>query len=199
MENSLQPQKYQRLSIQEMKQEVLSHFYFEKGIAFTFYLMLKNPEQLLSIYLNEDRRRVFNPFRFLLIGVAVSTLILLNHPAFKAFIAGLQSKNMGSFQSLEQKLNLPIWESFMMAQELFMSYQNVIIIISLPAVSWVTWKYFYTSKFNLAEHLVINAFVFGTTYWLSSIFALLTFFSDTQLVATYMISLITFVASTYFI
>lgn len=72
MEESIQSRKYERLSVQEMKQEVLSHIYFERGIPFTLFMILRNPERLLNIYLNEDRRRVFNPFRFLLIGVAVS-------------------------------------------------------------------------------------------------------------------------------
>ena len=196
MENPIQPQNYERLSVQEMKKEVLSHFNFEKGIAFTFWMMLKNPKQLISIYLNEDRKKVFNPFRFLLIGVAVSTIILINHPAFKAFIDSLYAQNIGSFRSLEEKLHMPLWENFLVAQELYMSYQNVLIIISLPVVSWVTWRFFIKTHYNYAEHLVINAFVFGTTYWLSSITALLTFFSKASMVATYMMTVITFVLAT---
>lgn len=180
-----------------MKQEVLSHFYFEKGFAFTLFMMLRNPERLLSIYLNEDRKRVVNPFRFLLVGVAVSTIILINHPGFRATIASLQTQKAESFKSFENKLNLPLWDSLLIAQELFMSYQNILIILSLPAVSWVTWKFFSTAKYNYAEHLVINGFVFGATYWLSSFVALLTFFSEAKVVATYAISLITFVLATY--
>lgn len=197
MENSLSPQKYERLSFQEMKQEVLGHFYFERGIAFTFFMMLKNPERLISIYLNEDRKKVFNPFRFVLIGVAVSTLIVINHSGFKAFLASLHTQNSETFTTLGTELNLPLWEIFLYTQELFLSYQNVLIIVSLPFISWVTWKFFRNKRYNYAEHLVINGFVFGTTYWFSSIVALLTSFAEAKSVATYMISLITFVLATY--
>lgn len=197
MENSIQPQRYERLSIQEMKHEVLSHFYLERGIAFTFFMMLKDPERLLTIYLQEDRRKVFNPFRFLLIGVAVSTLILMHHPGFKAFVASLHAQNSETLKTLGEELNLPLWDVFVTTQELFLSYQNILIILALPGVSWITWKFFHTSKFNYAEHLVINGFVFGTTYWFSSLTAVITFFSEAELVATYMVSLITFILSTY--
>ena len=198
MENSIPPQKLERLSVQKMKEEVLSHFHFEKGIAFTFFMMLKDPERLVDIYLNEDRKRVFNPFRFLLIGVAVSTLILINHQGFRVFLAGLQSQNMESFKILEEKLNLPLWDTFQRAQELFLSYQNILIIISLPAVSWITWKFFRSSGYNYAEHLAINGFVFGATYWFSSIVVLGSYFSDSTLIATYLTTLTNFALATYF-
>lgn len=198
MENSIPPQKYERLSVQKMKQEVLSHFHFEKGIAFTFFMMLKDPERLVDIYLNEDRRKVFHPFRFLLIGVAVSTLILLNHKGFKAFLVNMQSQNMGSFKILEERLDLPVWETFQRAQELFLSYQNVLIIVSLPLVSWITWKFFRSARFNYAEHLAINGFVFGATYWFSSIVVLGSYFSDSTMIATYLTTFTTFGLATYF-
>lgn len=197
MENALKPQPRNRLSIKEMKEEVLSHFYFEKGILFTFWFMLKRPEELLSIYLDGDRKRVFNPFRYLLIGVAATTIILLNHKGFKEFLNAVQNQNRDGFKILEEKFNIPLWDLFAEAQALYMSYQNIFIVISIPIVGWITLKFFKSAPYNYAEHLVINAFVFGTSYWLSSIVGILSFGISVGDFIAYAGTLITFILSTY--
>lgn len=197
MENALNPDSHKRLTVREMKKEVLSHFYFERGILFTFWWMIKNPQKLLYIYLNEDRKKVFNPFRYLLVGVAISTVLLVNHPRFIAFVQDLQAENINDFNTLGATFNLPIWELFVQAQSISITYQNVMVILSIPVVSWVTCKFFKSEKYNYAEHMVINAFVFGTSYWLVSLFTVFFYFSSDGNLITYGTTAITVIIAAY--
>ena len=196
MENAFPTGHPNRLSVREIKNEVLCHFYFEKGLLFTFYHMLKQPEKLISIYLDGNRKKVFNPFRYLLFGVAATTLILLSHPSFTKMIENLQMSSMDDYQVIEQQMNIPLWDIMMRMQEIYMSYQNIVIIISIPVVSLITWKFFRNHSFNYAENMAINSFVYGTTYWISAILGLLTFFTDSGFIM-FMATAVTFVASTY--
>lgn len=196
MENTLPTNPHSRLTVKEIKNEVLCHFYFEKGLLFTFYNMLRQPGKLVSVYLDENRKKVFNPFRYLLFGVATSTVILLAHPSFKNMITTIHNGSLEDYQVLEQQTNLPLWELMTRMQEIYLSYQNIIIILSIPLVSWVTWLYFGKKKYNYAENMAINSFVFGTTYWISAILGLLTYGTDSVIIM-YMATTLTFVAATY--
>lgn len=196
MENALPTTQHKRLTTREIKNEVLCHFSFEKGLLYTFAHMLTRPEKLISMYLNEDRKKVFNPFRYLLFAVAASTLILLSHPSFTRMIDNIQKQSLGDYQLIEQKTQIPVWDIMIRMQEIYMSYQNVVIILSIPVVSLITWKFFRNHSFNFAENMAINAFVYGTVYWMSSIIGLFTYFSNSGIIM-FLSTGITFIVSTY--
>lgn len=196
MEKILPNGPHNRLTTREIKNEVLCHFYFEKGLLYTFLYLLKHPEKLILMYLNEDRKKVFNPFRYLLFGVAATTLVLLAHPSFTKMMENIQNQNRGDYEIIEQATKIPLWDLMIRTQEIYLSYQNIIIIISIPVVSFITWKFFKKHSFNYAENMAINSFVYGTVYWISAVLGLFTFFTDSGVVM-FLSTAITFLVSTY--
>src|SRR5690606_32993100 len=179
MENALKSsQPSPRLSITEIRNEVLSYFNIEKGLLFTIIFMLKRPERLIALYLNENRRMVFNPLRYLLFAVAISTIVTINNPGFISMIEGLQQEQYSTINSVDTKLGINIWETMIRMQEIFLSYQNVVILFSIPLISWLTWKFLNKKGFNFAENLAINCFVYGTNYWVSVILGLFHYLFD---------------------
>lgn len=197
MENHIAPGERERLSIAEIKNEVFSYFYLEKGLLFTFIQMFKAPKFLVDTYLFGDRLRVYNPFRYLFYAVAASTVILIANPSFRKFIEGIQNSSYETYQKMGEALKLPLWETMIKTQEFYMSYQNIVIILSIPAAGWITWKLFNNKSYNYAENMAINSLVFGTTYWVSAIIGLITYFMDSY-VLTFVVSLITIILGVWF-
>ncbi|MEO2063561.1 MAG: DUF3667 domain-containing protein [Christiangramia sp.] len=203
MENSmeksedLQPQPvYPRLTIDEIKTEVLSHLYLEKGLLSTFISMLKRPSKTVEVYLHGNRRKIQNPFRYLIIGVAFSTFIMLANPSFRNYISNIQQSSKGNYDQLDAATGLSFYEKFTQAQEIYMSYQNLVLTLAIPLIALVTFLFFRKKAYNFAEHMAINCLVFGTIYWLSGLFSLVTFFMDYSFII-YLSWFLTFAIGTY--
>ena len=48
-----------------MRNEAFQFFNLEKGMAFTYVSLIKNPFETIKTYLDFDRRKYTNPLRFL--------------------------------------------------------------------------------------------------------------------------------------
>lgn len=188
---------YPRLSISEMKDEVLGFFYLEKGLLFTFVYMLKKPAETIELYLRYDRKKVQNPFRYLFIAVAFSTFVMLANPSFKSYIDGVRNGSRAQYDKVEKDTGLPIWEKIQEAQEIAMSYQNLLVVLAIPLVSLITFLLLKKMNYNYAEHMAINCLIFGTVYWITGIYSLCTlFFNDVLLI--YISWLLVFLFGSYF-
>ncbi|TRO67424.1 DUF3667 domain-containing protein [Christiangramia sabulilitoris] len=172
---------YPRLTLKEIKDEICSHLYLEKGLLFTFWNMLKSPANTSNIYLYEDRKKVQNPFRYLIIAVAFATFITLSNPAFQNFISETQDANKGKYEKLEQGVGVPVWETFREAQDIYISYQNLVVLLAIPFISLFTYLVFKRKGFNFAENMALNCFIFGTIYWISGITNLFLYSLDVKI------------------
>lgn len=169
---------YPRLTVKEIKNEILSYMCLEKGLLFTLVFMLKKPAKTVSLYLHEDRRKIQNPFRYLIIAVAFSTFVMMANPSFRKYIATAQESSKASYAQMEKITGIALYEKFNQAQEIYMSYQNVVLTLALPLIALVTFLFYRKREFNYAEHMAIGCLVFGTIYWISGLYSLMTFFTD---------------------
>lgn len=163
-----------RLTVKEIWNETLKFFNLEKGILFTFISLLKKPYFTVQTYLNVNRRKYSNPLQYILFGVAIYVVIIKLSPGFNYFIEQANTINQQKLQALGDK-GAVYFESNAKAQELLMSYQNVLYLFILPVISIIT-NWFGGKNYNYAENLAINAFTFGTAVWVSLLFGLVTFF-----------------------
>jgi len=189
-------QQLPRLSVKEMWNETLRFFNFEKGLPYTYVSLLKHPLETVKTYLNLNRRKYFNPLNYVLIGVGLYTLILSVHRSFQSFIRDSQEKNAEGYAALEKQMNIAIAEPFARAQEILLSYQNVFYLIVIPVISLITFRLF-RKKYNYAENLAINAFVFGTSTWTVIIPAVLTIYMDKPILFFTAMPFISFVIIVY--
>ncbi|MDJ0646103.1 MAG: DUF3667 domain-containing protein [Flavobacteriaceae bacterium] len=185
-----------RLTVKEIQNETLRFFNLEKGLLFTFVALLKRPNDTIDIYLNVDRRRFSNPLQYILIGVALYTVIISVHPSFINTMENLRATNEKTYKPLEEKLNFPIMEPFNRAQEAYLSYQNIFYLILIPIVSFITMILF-VKNYNYAENLAINAFIFGTSTWLSFVLSTMTVFLDHFSIMMVAVPIISFVVIGY--
>lgn len=194
----MENQKLPRLTVKEMKREALLFFNLEKGIPFTFISLLRKPLETIDEYLNYDRRKYSNPIKYLLFAVAMYALLISFNSNFKEFTTSTNKMNAQNYKPLEEKLNIEIAKPFEEAQKVYFSYQNVFIIFSLPLLGFVTYL-FSREKYNYAENLVIIAFTYGTTNWISMLVTIITsFFTLPFMYLTLVVTTLTLMIFIYF-
>lgn len=194
----MENQKLPRLTVKEMKREALMFFNLEKGIPFTFISLLRKPLETIDEYLNYDRRKYSNPIKYLLFAVAMYTLIISFNSNFKTFIENTNKTNAKTYKPLEEKLNIEIAKPYEQGQKAYFSYQNIFILISLPLLGFVTYL-FSREKYNYAENLVIIAFTYGTTNWISALVTIVTsFFAFSFLYFSLIVTVLSLVIFIYF-
>lgn len=191
MENQL-PQ----LSTKEIWNEMLKFFNLEKGLLFTFVSLLKTPKLTVNTYLRVDRKKYSNPLQYILFGAAIYIVLLKVSPSFNAFLSKAQEMNTKNYGRLEERFNISIIEPFTQAQDIYLSYQNLLYLIIIPVVGILTYQ-LHKPMYNFAENMVINAYAFGTVTWISILASLVTIFTVIPYAFFILSALITFFTLTY--
>lgn len=151
-----------RLSISYLWKDALNNlFNLERGLFFTFWSMLKSPSAVTRAFVEGDRHRFMNPFRFLLVA-ATFTVIL-------EALAG--DANM--FTLLDMKGTDE--SSAKIVGDVMKKYLNIVILATVPFYAIGSWIVFRKPKWNLAEHLVVNCYAISMIVMLSSLFSLVVF------------------------
>jgi hypothetical protein len=184
-----------KLTTKEMWNEMLKFFYFQKGIPKTFLSLIKQPYETVNEYLTIDRRKYFNPLNYILIAAGLYALVLAVHPGFTGFIKQSNELNAKNYKPIEDKFDIDISGSMKKSQRIYMSYQNIFYIVILPIIGYVT--FLLAKEYNYAEHMALNAFVFGTSTWVSLILSILTIFFKNFLVVFIVIPLVSFIVMMY--
>ena len=117
-------------------------FNLERGLLYTIIELFKQPEVVIKDYLDSDRYRYMNPFRFQLVAASLCAIVV---SIFGFSIEGIIEMEDGNSMDLD----------------FVKDYSNLIILIIVPLVAFGTWLAFRPSKLNYAEHLVINAYAYS--------------------------------------
>jgi hypothetical protein len=135
-------------------------FNLERGLIFTFWSLIRRPGEVVQEFVSGNRHRFMNPFRFLLVAATLTV------------IAEALSDSTAMFALFDIKGTDD--DSTAMVQDIMANYLNFIILLTVPFYAFGSWLVFRKPKWNLAEHLVVNAYGISMTVILSSIVTLLT-------------------------
>ena len=164
----------------------------------TLKKMLIAPQEVLNEYLNGVRKKYVNPFGYLAVGAALS-LITFNFfsKEFKDIqtavdtaqikdMKDLVKKDLTTIKNITEeellvlkkkqdsaKMNLKFQEGYF---DFFLKYFNLMAFLFLPVYA-LTSKWTYRKPHNFGEHIVMNAFLQGTTMYISLIFFLISLFT----------------------
>jgi len=161
-----------RISFKSLAGAILEQLSLERGLLFTIKAMTFQPGESLKSYLFTDRKRYTKPLTLLLLVVAIATFISVrtlpvntglelieNDPQFKQFPEFLQ-------------------ELLSFLPELTSKYFNILFMINIPALALGTYVLFGSSKLNLAEHFVVNIYLFSIQTIIFILFIPLSLVSD---------------------
>lgn len=147
----------ERINMQTVYQSILSIFNFDKGFLFTLKTLLIRPGQVIREFLFEDRTKLMKPMRFLILSVAFGTFISLK---FFPEIANTEISIIEIFPPTLFTSDTATLLSKIMVES-FTKYSNLFQLFKVPFIAIVSYLLFRKSKFNFAEHLVINAYLFS--------------------------------------
>lgn len=163
MENTERPR---RITLRNIGENLLEILNFERGIFYTIRGLALSPGKTIRHYLYEDRKKMVQPLKFLVITGVVTSIV--------SFIIGdLLPDASKQIVALFKEYSLPLFCEPELAGEKFQkfvgNYQGLLISFSVPIVAGVTYFIFRKSNYNYAEHMVISAYLFGFNNLLTSI------------------------------
>ena len=159
-------EKPPRITLTYLWREFLGAFNWDKGFMYTVKALALRPGAAIRNYLREDRSRYFNPVRFLVLTVAVSTLLLTELAVFEQ--SGIFTEEVSSENAIKFR------ETF---YTFFTQYLNIFQLVTVPVFALLSWLFFRRQGYNYAEHLTMNAYVFGESTLLYILFIPVVYYS----------------------
>jgi len=173
---------------------LVSEIFFAIGIESLYFNTLKKmflaPQEVLNEYINGVRKRYINPFAYLAVGAALSLLVFnyfaddfieIQSSVNKENITKLQhiaNRDLSSIsnisdvelQQLKQQQQTAQLQLQFQVQwtKLLLKYLNLITFLFLPVYALIS-KWTYRKPYNYGEHIVMNAYLQGTTMYISII------------------------------
>ncbi len=135
-------------------------FPLEKGFLYSTRRLFLAPGAMLRGYLEGQRANHSKPMPYLFIATATSTL-LMRTTFTKRFLE--QQPDINTPQQVEKATAMT---NFIIAN------LNLLMVLLIPFIALFSWLLFRKSKYNYAEHLVVNIFVFAAFMLLSLITAI---------------------------
>lgn len=146
-----------RVTLRGIFDRILEEFHFDRGLGYTVKLLLLHPRRAMEEYLFVDRRRMLRPFTLLLLSVGIATFLSLE----------LLLQEDPAAEAASQLADFPerVRDAFLLALSAVRNYFNLIYMSSLLPMTLATYLVFRRHKLNLAEHLVLNCYLFSVQTW----------------------------------
>jgi hypothetical protein len=170
----------------ELRETVL----FERGFFFTAWCIATTPGKALRQILEGRSHRFQDPVKFLFLCVAAAALIMNFDISRQMMWKDIEFPNAGpepKFAIIDQQLAdlladseskrdirfrasraqqelrtpMPVW-----AMQQTMQWMNIVLLMAVPFYALGTWLMF-PRNLNLAEHLVVNGYIYGVQCLLS--------------------------------
>ncbi len=201
-----------RISLKFLLIELFAVMGIESLFFRTLKTMFTQPDKVINEYLTGVRKKYLNPFAYLAVGAA---LALVTFNFFSKEFMDIQSKNVPQqaiemrelaekdlstikglteeeYKALEKqqqaaKINIKFQEAFL---KFFIKYFNLMAFLFLPFYALVS-KWTYRKPYNFGEHIVMNAYMQGSTMYISVLAFLISLYTH-PLVYTFSIILFMF-------
>ena len=145
--NCGQKTSFQRYTIKQILNDffhTLTHV--DSGILFLIKEQFFRPGMVVNEYIKGKRKKYFNPFQYMILGVAVVTFFTVNLDLGLSLFGNLTITGENA-EIIKQNFT-----SF------FYKYINIILMLTVPLIAFYSRIFFRKSGFNYAEHLVLNTF-----------------------------------------
>jgi len=144
----------ERITFKSVFTAILGLFNLEKGFFYTLWELTVRPGKAIRGYLFEDRTKLSKPFGFLFLAIALSTYVSVTYVFTDEVMANSYTANpqSGNKETLE-------WMKPIMGY--FIDYFNFYLLTTIPFFSFFSYLFYKKPRLYLAEHFVINSYVFA--------------------------------------
>lgn len=149
-----------RLSLKLLISDLLSTvFNLERGLLFTLWHLIKNPGIVVHEFVSGNRHRYMNPFRLMLLAATLAVVV-------ESITGTIESISIMHIEGNDQESNKAI--SDFLRQNI-----NLIVLMTVPMLSIGSFIVFRKQKWNLAEHLSVNAYGYSVAAIFGSLYSIL--------------------------
>ena len=151
------PETPERITLKKIWVEILEQLNLERGLGYTVKQFALRPGRAVQEYLYQDRKKYTKPFSFLFLTTAITTFLVLE-------LVIKPNPELNNLSTAEGWNNLPgfIQPGLEMLGYWIKNYFNLFYLSTLPSVVVASYLVFKKSQpYNLAEHLVINTYIFS--------------------------------------
>jgi hypothetical protein len=145
----VQSRKIKRLELRNVFDAILQAFNLERGGIYTVKQLLLDPGEMVRRYISTGRLNFTSPFKLLIITTTVVFLLLQQSASFQefreGFFVGLKNSEIQNFIDEASR------------------YFNLLLWIYIPIGALITWGFNYKGKFNYAENLAYQTYLFSLT------------------------------------
>lgn len=136
-------------------------FSLDKGFLYTLKYMFLSPQKPIISFIEGYRKPFTLPAKFLVVTITISVLA--------TFFYDIETFSVVKITD-EKAQNASIF------YEYYQRFLNIILFSLIPPISFFTWLLGNKKKFNYAENLIANAYLYGTYSFVSAIFITLSSF-----------------------
>ncbi len=154
-----------RITMRSIFNAVLDIFDLERGLLHTIVALTWRPGDAIRNYIETDRTRLSKPFRFLLLTIAVATVITHQYFNDPAVLAAFQQGFTDNYQlgteiagGEGEASSGKALKAMQQWNEWFNNYFNLFLLLGVPVLASST-RIIFRQPYNYAEHLVINSYV----------------------------------------
>jgi Protein of unknown function (DUF3667) len=160
-------------------------FHVDKGVLYTIKILFTNPGNEIREFIQGKRVKIFNFVTLLLIVVAVSH-----------FIGSFSTFKMSDLISVKVQNNI-----MQDLEKISNENPKLILVLTIPFYSIITFFWFKKAKLNLTEHFVLNSYRTAGELVITALFTIITVFYTNISGLGYIlaiISIITYIYSVWF-
>lgn len=148
--NCSQKADIHRFALKHFIHEFVHTFtHVDKGILYLMKEMFLRPGIVTREYLEGKRKKYFNPFQYLVLGIAVSFFLTV-----KLGVIGYRTVSPDVLAGFNQQQLF-----FLQFNNFIYTYFNIIIFSGIPLMAFFSWIFYRKSGYNYTENLVFQTFI----------------------------------------
>lgn len=153
--------------------------------ATTVKRMFTNPGEVIRSYIGGSRLKYLTPFKYFTLTLGIVIALQLQVDLGGIMISG-DHMDGGTEVFRVQLIKFVI------------QYFNILQLLMLPIISWLTFIFFRNHSYNFAENIVINSYLFGQRNLLNILFILAAYLlPQHELITKYIFVIVWFVYFAY--
>jgi hypothetical protein len=125
----------------------------DSGLFFLMKELFIRPGVVAKEYIEGRRKKYFNPIQYLILGVALSTFLLVQY--------NLMGPVSGDFKPEAYSQLNDSAKMFLQFKEFIYKYFNLLLFIAVPVMALFSRLFYRSSGYNYAENVIMNVFLAG--------------------------------------
>ncbi len=155
-----------RFSVKFFFIAILDTFNLERGLFYTFKMLLTKPGVVINDYISGKTKSYYNPLKYIILATAIYAFFVLWLKIFDHSVEATNELNEMLYNDsvTENPAVIAFQQKWL---ELVKQFINFIPLMVIPFSSLVSRRFFKSAKLFYGEHLIINSYAYGHAFFIT--------------------------------